>query len=154
MARRIPHYHNDRRGFLFLYDYTQSNSFGIKTMGIIYNRPRQKRIRQYLRNTASDAERLLWSSLKGSQLSGYKFRRQQGIGQYVVDFYCPSKKVAIEIDGATHWTKVEQQRDHERQCSIEALGIRVLRFTNEDVYTNKVGIMDMILAVLENQEND
>ena len=122
-------------------------------MGIIYNRPNQKLLRQHLRNTASDAERLLWSSLKGSQLSGYKFRRQQGIEQYVVDFYCPAKKVVIEIDGDTHWTEEEQKRDRERQSSLEALGIRVLRFTNDDVYTNKEGIVDMILAILEGHDD-
>jgi very-short-patch-repair endonuclease len=122
-------------------------------MGIIYNRPKQKRLRKHLRNAATDAERLLWSSLKGSQLLGYKFRRQQGIGQYVVDFYCPAKKVAIEIDGATHWTEQEQTRDRERQCYIEALGIRVLRFTNNDIYTNKDGVLNMIFAVLDRNED-
>jgi very-short-patch-repair endonuclease len=122
-------------------------------MGIIYNRPRQKRLRQHLRNTATDAELLLWSSLKGSQLLGYKFRRQQGIGQYVVDFYCPDKKVAIEIDGVTHWTDEEQKKDHIRQDYIEALGIRVLRFTNDDIYTNKDGVLNMIFGVLEGKEN-
>jgi very-short-patch-repair endonuclease len=121
-------------------------------MGIIYNRPRQKRLRQHFRNSASDAERVLWSSLKRSRLLGHKFRRQQGIGQYVVDFYCPAKKVAIEIDGATHWTEQEQKRDRERQCYIEALGIRVLRFTNDDVYTNKDGVLNTIFAVLEGKE--
>jgi len=121
-------------------------------MGIVYNRPRQKRLRQHLRNIATDAERLLWSSLKGSQLLGHKFRRQQGIGQYVVDFYCPAKKVAIEIDGVTHWTEQEQKRDRERQCYIEALGIRILRFTNDDVYTNKDGVLNTIFAVLEGKE--
>ena len=54
-----------------------------------FNRPAQKRIRQYLRNNATSAEKKLWEMLKGKQLLGYKFRRQQGIEQYVVDFYCP-----------------------------------------------------------------
>jgi very-short-patch-repair endonuclease len=122
-------------------------------MGIIYNRPRQKRLRRHLRNTATDAERLLWSSLKMCQLSGYKFRRQQGIGRYIVDFYCPDKKVAIEIDGVTHWTEEEQKRDLIRQEYLEALGIRVLRFTNDDIYTNKDGVFNMIFAVLEGKED-
>jgi len=107
-------------------------------MGIIYNRPRQKRLRQHLRNTATDAERLLWSSLKRGQLLGYKFRRQQGIAQYVVDFYCPDKKIAIEIDGVTHWTEEEQKRDQIRQEYLEALGIQVIRFTNDDIYIKKM----------------
>jgi very-short-patch-repair endonuclease len=122
-------------------------------MGIIYNRPGQKRLRQHLRNTATDAEQLLWSSLKGNQLLGYKFRRQQGIGRFIIDFYCPAKKVSIEIDGATHWTEEEQKRDRERQSYIEALGIRVLRFTNDDVYTNKDGVLNTIYAVLEGKED-
>jgi very-short-patch-repair endonuclease len=118
-------------------------------MGIIYNRTKQKKLRQHLRNSATDAERMLWSSLKNSQLSGYKFRRQQGIGKYIVDFYCPAKKVAIEIDGETHWTDKEKLHDQKRQQAIEILSIRVLRVTNEDIYKNRDGVLDSILNVLE-----
>ena len=121
-------------------------------MGTIYNRTRQKRLRQHLRNNATDAERILWASLKSGQLQGYKFRRQQGIGQYIVDFYCPAKKVAIEIDGITHWTDKDQLHDLERQQAIESLGIRVLRFTNDDVYKNRDGVLDSIFHVLEGHD--
>ena len=123
-------------------------------MGIFFNRPQQKRIRQHLRNNASDAERKLWGLLKGSQLRGYKFRRQQGIGRYVVDFYCPTRKLAIEVDGATHGTVREQRKDHERQVFIEAAGICVLRFTNDDIYTNTDGVLHTILAALKKSADE
>ncbi len=122
-------------------------------MGIIYNRKNQKRVRQYLRSSAPEAERLLWTHLKASRLSGYKFRRQQGVGQYVVDFYCPEKKIAIEIDGATHWTEQEQKKDNKRQKSIETFGIQVLRFTNDDVYTNRDEVLNAILEALEKSDH-
>ena len=62
--------------------------------------------------------------------------------------------MAIEIDGATHLTEEETRKDRERQHIIEALGIRVLRFTNDDVYTNKDGVMNTILAVLDGKEDE
>jgi very-short-patch-repair endonuclease len=123
-------------------------------MGIIYNPPKQKKLRQHLRNNATDAERILWSSLKNSQLSGYKFRRQQGIGKYIVDFYCPAKKVAIEIDGETHWTDKELDHDKARQQEIENLGVRVLRFTNEDIYKNRDNVLDLIVNILEGHKDE
>jgi very-short-patch-repair endonuclease len=88
-------------------------------MGELFNRKPQKVIRQYLRNTSTDAERKLWSELKGSQLMGWKFRRQQGVDTYVVDFYCPEYKLAIEVDGVTHYTEEELAQDAERQKWIE-----------------------------------
>jgi very-short-patch-repair endonuclease len=88
----------------------------------LFNRKYQKPIRQRLRNNATAAERLLWSRLKQSQLLGYKFRRQQGIDRYVVDFYCAEQKLAIEIDGATNSTPDEIRHDNKRQRSIEQLG--------------------------------
>ncbi|MBI3786758.1 MAG: DUF559 domain-containing protein [Ignavibacteriales bacterium] len=105
----------------------------------IFNRKIQKRRRQFLRNNATRAEAILWSKLKSKQLSGYKFRRQQGVGQYIVDFYCPEYQLAVEIDGATHFTDEELGRDKKRQGEIEKLGVEFLRFTNTDVFENLDG---------------
>jgi len=121
-------------------------------MARIYNRQYQKRLRQRLRNSATAAERVLWSRLKHSQLLGFKFRRQQGIAQYVVDFYCPACKLAVEIDGATHSTAREIQRDRIRQRYIESFGVHFLRFTNEDVYENLEWVIKVIAKDL--QESD
>jgi very-short-patch-repair endonuclease len=109
-----------------------------------FNRNSQKSLRQFLRNNATRAERVLWSRLKGKQLNGYKFRRQEGIKNYVVDFYCPACMLAVEIDGETHWSDEEIERDRKRQKDIEDLGVLFLRFTNRDVYENLEGVLQMI----------
>ncbi|MBI1807876.1 MAG: endonuclease domain-containing protein [Ignavibacteria bacterium] len=122
-------------------------------MGQIFNKKVQKETRQLLRNTATGAERLLWSRLKHSQLLGYKFRRQQGVGGYIVDFYCPEAKLAIEIDGATHSTTDEIAYDARRQGELEALGLTVLRFWNTDVYKNLNGVLDAIAQKLNERDS-
>jgi very-short-patch-repair endonuclease len=114
-------------------------------MSRLFNRTYQKPIRQKLRNNATVAERLLWSQLKHSQLGGYKFRRQQGIAKYVVDFYCPQYKLAIEIDGATHSTPGQIVHDKERQAFIENEGVHFLRFTNADVFENMDWVLETVL---------
>jgi len=115
----------------------------------LFNRTYQKPIRQRLRNNATAAERLLWSKLKHSQLLGYKFRRQQGIARYVVDFYCPEYKLAVEIDGATHSTPEEIQNDNVRQQFIEREGVHFLRFTNADIFENMDWVLESIVSDLE-----
>ncbi len=109
-----------------------------------FNRKSQKPFRQLLRNNATNAERVLWSHLKGKQLNGYKFRRQEGIKNYIVDFYCPESLLAVEIDGETHWSDEEIEKDRKRQMDIEELGVLFLRFTNRDVYENLEGVLQMI----------
>ena len=113
-------------------------------MGTLINRGKQTSTRKYLRNNSTNAEKLLWSKLKGSQVLEYKFRRQQGIGSYIVDFYCPEVKLAIEIDGETHIKPDEVEYDKNRQYEIEELGIQFLRFTNRDVLDNLDGVLQTI----------
>lgn len=100
----------------------------------IYNRAIQTDRRQRLRRTAPLAEKLLWFRLKGRQLSQFKFRRQFGIGPYILDFYCPTTKLAIEVDGASHHGSWARGYDEERDAFLEAYGIKVIRFTNEQVF--------------------
>ncbi|MEK7251178.1 MAG: DUF559 domain-containing protein, partial [Bacteroidota bacterium] len=71
-------------------------------------------------------------------------RRQEGIKNYVVDFYCPACMLAVEIDGETHWSDEEIEKDRKRQKDIEDLGVLFLRFTNRDVYENLEGVLQMI----------
>ncbi len=110
-------------------------------MSDIFNRKTQKIKRQYLRNNATQTERILWSKLKGKQLLGRKFRRQHGIGPFIVDFYCPECKLAIEIDGPIHWTKEAKEYDRRREEYIELHGIHILRFTNSAVVENLDGVL-------------
>lgn len=104
----------------------------IKEMTQIYNKKEQKNTRKYLRKLPVGCEIKLWSGIRQKQL-GYKFRRQFGIGKYIVDFYCPELKLAIEIDGATHCTDKEIEHDKIRQAYIESLGIKIIRYSNIDI---------------------
>ncbi|MCX6714188.1 MAG: endonuclease domain-containing protein [Candidatus Uhrbacteria bacterium] len=85
-----------------------------------------------LRKEQTLTERLLWQSLKGRGL-GVKFRRQHGIDQYIVDFYCDSARLIIELDGDVHLLVDVQQRDEERQEFLVGIGYNILRFSNKEV---------------------
>lgn len=79
-------------------------------MTIIYNISEKINKRRYLRKRMTEAEIILWSKLKNNQ-TGYKFRRQQSIGHYITDFYCPELKLAVELDGGDHYEKNNIKRD-------------------------------------------
>ena len=86
----------------------------------------------------------MWSKLRAKRLLGQKFRRQYSIGPYVVDFYCPGLKLAVEIDGDSHFQPCMEEQDRRRQAFIESFGVQFLRFTNEEVTSN----LDEVLAVI------
>lgn len=90
------------------------------------------------------SETELWRYLKGKQVAGVKFRRQYSVDVYVLDFYAPGIKLAIEIDGPTHFTSEGIEYDEERSKYIEGFGIRILRYTNDDVYNNIDGVLQEI----------
>jgi len=96
----------------------------------VYNHPHQLGRRRQLRRQLTPAEARLWTYLRSGQLDGRKFRRQQGIGSYILDFYCPSEQLAIELDGESHNNPTTEAKDAERTKFLNALGIRVLRFEN------------------------
>ncbi|MFH1190972.1 MAG: DUF559 domain-containing protein [Candidatus Omnitrophota bacterium] len=101
-------------------------------MTVLYNMHRQKEKRKQLRNNSTIAERILWVRLKGKQL-GAKFRRQYGIGYYIVDFCCPRKKLIIEVDGGAHFESEQIEYDIEKIKELEELGFKVLIFSNLEV---------------------
>lgn len=103
-----------------------------------------ERARQ-LRNGATAAERRLWYRLRELKPVGHKFRRQVTIDRYIVDFACLSKRLIVEVDGATHGTEAEIEYDHSRQRHLEKEGFIVLRVTNADVADNIEGVMEMIV---------
>ena len=84
------------------------------------------RIAKNLRKKSTDAERLLWRHLRAKQLEGFKFRRQQPIGNYVVDFVCFENRIVIEVDGGQH--AIEKEKDSERTKWLESQGFKILRF--------------------------
>ena len=99
-----------------------------------------------LRQSRSDAEGLLWHYLRKKQLDGHKFRRQQPIGRYIVDFVCMAEKLVIELDGGQHST--QRAYDEQRDQFLTERGYRVLRFWNSVVFENCYGVLENILAAL------
>jgi very-short-patch-repair endonuclease len=97
------------------------------------NIPYLKDTRAYLRKNMTDAERVLWSMLKGKKFYGRRFRRQHSLGYYIVDFYCSSEKLVIELDGQHHFTAVGKAKDKDRDDHLKEFGIKVLRFENKEV---------------------
>jgi very-short-patch-repair endonuclease len=103
-------------------------------MSTLHNRKYLKPIRKSLRNNATSAEATLWNILKNSQVGGYKFRRQHSIGKYVVDFYCPTLQLVIELDGEPHADLVHIVLDAERDEFINQHEIIVNRYENRWVF--------------------
>ena len=100
-----------------------------------------------LRTNQSDAERLLWSKLRNKQ-TGYKFRRQEPIGDYIVDFTCIENGLIVELDGSQHYVEEAQEYDARRSDYLTSLGFRVLRFSNHDVLENIEGVTLKIMEIL------
>jgi very-short-patch-repair endonuclease len=104
--------------------------------------------RRALRATLTTAERILWARLRRRQLYGFKFRRQHPVGDYVLDFYCVQRKLAIEVDGESHYVERGPVRDEGRTAVLAREGIRVLRFTNVEVIAEIEGVVEVIVAAL------
>src|SRR5437016_5883899 len=103
-------------------------------------------IERKLRGQQTDAERKLWFALRDRRLGGHKFARQQAIGPFIVDFVCREKNLIVEVDGGQH---SENAKDAERDANLAREGYRVMRFWNNDVLTNREGVLLTILNGLE-----
>ena len=110
----------------------------------LYNDPATKLNRCRLRKNATDAEQKLWSILRSRQMAGLKFFRQYSVGPYILDFYCPERRLAIELDGGQHADVYRQQHDAHRDSYLRELSIRVIRFWNNDVLQNIEGVGERI----------
>ena len=110
----------------------------------IYTRNSEKALRQSLRAEMPSAESVLWSKLRRRQMLGYKFRRQYSVGTYVVDFYCAELRLAIELDGDSHFQAGAQSSDREREAFIKSFGIDFLRFRNVEVFEQLNEVLDAI----------
>jgi very-short-patch-repair endonuclease len=107
--------------------------------------PRELRpIARSLRRDATNAERRLWEGLRRKQVAGFRFRRQVILGGFIADFASFDPRLVVEVDGATHSTEQEIACDAARSAAFAAQGFTVLRFTNEDVYCNRGGVLETI----------
>ena len=111
--------------------------------GLNHNRAR------HLRKTMTDAERKLWRLLRGKQIECFRFRRQQPIGKYIVDFACLEKRLVIEVDGGQH--AIHANADRERTAWLESEGYQVLRFWNHQVLKETRIVLDEIWRALQDR---
>jgi len=110
-----------------------------------------KHYRRKLRNKQTKAEKILWGKIKKKQL-GYKFRRQHSFGKYILDFYCPSIIMAIELDGSVHGKYSQRVHDKIRTRYLEDHFIKVVRFRNEEVYNELDSVIIVIIKEIKNQK--
>jgi very-short-patch-repair endonuclease len=103
-----------------------------------------------LRRTLTIPERMVWAKLRDRQLNGLKFRRQQPIGNYIVDFYCAERRLIVEIDGHSHAEQIEH--DATRTRWLEQEGFRVMRFLNWDVTQNLSSVIEAIVQAAASSE--
>lgn len=119
----------------------------------IYNKPEMKERRRDLRNNAQPAERQLWKLLQKSQ-TGRKFRRQYSVQNFVLDFYCPSERLCVELDGAGHFTLEGLEYDDWRTKELAKYDIRIIRFENKLVFDQPSMVVDRIKSFFTTQEGD
>jgi very-short-patch-repair endonuclease len=109
------------------------------------NDPTLKQRRRELRRNQTDAERVLWAKVRNKQFFGIRFFRQYSVGPYILDFYCPTAKLAVELDGGQHTKSDNREYDAARSEYLKAQGIDVMRFWNNEVLLD----MQSVLSLLE-----
>lgn len=107
-----------------------------------------------LRQSLTDAERVMWSVFRDRRLARWKFRRQHRAGMFILDFYCPRLRLAIELDGDPHFTEMGVAYDVGRTERLSAMGIRVLRFENRDVIDGPGLIAGLVARVAEERARE
>ena len=111
---------------------------------LVHNISALKQRRRDLRQNLTTAEALLWKNLQRSRLDGKKFRRQHSVGKYILDFYCPECRLAVELDGEAHFTSIRAKYDVARDEFIRSLKIRTVRFENRLVFENLESVLETI----------
>ena len=99
-------------------------------------------LKRRLCSNMTNPETRLWSRRRARQLQGLKFRRQHGIGPYIVDFYCPEQSLVIEVDGDSHADADQILKDQLRDRYFQSLGLHVIRYINDDILKNLDGVLE------------
>ena len=110
--------------------------------------PAATKLSRQLRKSHTAAEHQMWTLLRSRRFVGYKFRRQQPIGQHIADFYCRELKLVIVLDGSGHMENDQVAHDRQREEFLASLGIRVLRFWNNDVLQRPSAVLEKVLSVI------
>ena len=106
-----------------------------------------------LRKSSTSAEDLLWQELRNRKAGGVKFRRQHPINNYIADFYCSEKSLIVEVDGNIHNNQDVKEYDEARTNELNSMGIHVLRFTNDQVETNMIAVLNQIITHINNKQD-
>jgi very-short-patch-repair endonuclease len=114
---------------------------GVKKIEANLKKRNKITIAKKLRINSTDTEKYLWKYLRGKQLTGFKFRRQHPVGKYIVDFVNLERKIIIEVDGGQH---SENKKDKLRDKWLKEKGYEVLRFWDNEVFTNVEGVLEVI----------
>ncbi|NNC83929.1 MAG: endonuclease domain-containing protein [Flavobacteriales bacterium] len=125
----------------------------MKKRKIIPYNPKLKELARNLRNNSTPSEIRLWKYLKGKQFHGYDFHRQKPIDEYIVDLFCQELMLAIELDGRSHSLEEIQKKDYQKERALNKLGIRLLRFSDDQVFNEMKNVMRSIEAHIENTEH-
>jgi very-short-patch-repair endonuclease len=114
------------------------------------NKKEIKHFRKNLRNNSTSAEAAFWNLVRNKKLRGHKFRRQHSLGNYIVDFYCSSEKIIIELDGDPHGEYYKIEEDKERDELLEKMGYTVLRFENKIIFQDPDYVLEEITKKFKN----
>jgi len=110
----------------------------------LLNDPTLKERRRELRRSQTDAEKAFWARVRNKQFLGMKFFRQYGVGPYILDFYCPAIKLAVELDGGQHNQDENREYDAARSAYLKANGIEVIRYWNNEVLCEIDGVLTQL----------
>jgi len=97
-----------------------------------------------MRKNPTEAEELLWTKLRGRRLTKLKFRRQQHLKGFILDFYCESARLGVEVDGEIHLEKEQQEYDNQRTEYLAEYGIKIIRFRNHQVLNTISDVLSII----------
>jgi very-short-patch-repair endonuclease len=122
-------------------------------MDRLFNDPRIKYKRARLRSNPTAAERVLWQRIRGRQLCGVRFRRQCSVGPYIIDFFAFSPRIAIEVDGESHFLPDQMIYDRKRERFLQSRGIYITRFANNEVMENTEGCLEYLVEVIGRLKN-
>src|SRR5690606_2036861 len=121
---------------------------GVRHGGIVLGyKKKQKMVARQLRSDMTEAEQLLWSKLRRKQLGGLQFYQQNTLEGYELDMYCHSEKLVMELDGSQHYEPEQQEYDKQRTMLLNAMGLNVIRFPNDQVLRETEGVVAEIYRV-------
>lgn len=118
-------------------------------MSMLPYNPNLKPLARQLRSTMTEAENRLWQAVRKRQLNGFQFYRQKNIGEYIVDLFCPKAGLVIELDGGQHYSDEGRLKDERRDAYLKGLGLRVLRFSDREVFEEMEGVLERVMGCLE-----